>query len=143
MHGVARLAESTNDRPPAPVPGQRARAGVPLELGYLVTPVHPNVEVRHTLLGRAVQVMHDWSTLRGALLQDTLMGSDTELRLLMHTDPQTATSDVWTAAQHPLQLSVPYVLQVVVVDSGRPPTAEPRVARRQMALSQVVRLEVP
>jgi hypothetical protein len=132
LHRVWRLADLVNTPQPPPAPHQRARRGVPLELGFLVTPMHKQIETRHVLLGRVVQTLNDWSTLRGEALQDTLAGSLEELRIYLHTDLIPDLSTLWHALHMPYQLSLPYAVQCVVVDSERPPLVESVVVRREM-----------
>jgi hypothetical protein len=142
MHRVWRTAD-LNIPETGASPQYRLHPGVPLEVGFLATPVHSDAEVRHTLLGRVIQVFNDNATVRGPLLRDSLAGTDAQLRLLMHTDLLPDLSSLWQALDLPYQLCVPYLVQRVVIDSERPPMLTPLVTRRESAADLVVAVTEP
>lgn len=133
LHRVTRMADLVNTPEPPPGPQQRARRGVPVELGYLVTPVHAQTETRHVLLGRAIQALNDASVIRGDALRDTLAGSPEQLRVHMNSDLVPELPSFFDALNMPFLICMPYVVQYVVIDSARPPLHAPVVLRREAA----------
>jgi Pvc16 N-terminal domain len=142
LHRIARIPDLVNTPEPPPGPHQRARRGVPIELGYLVTPVHAQAETRHVLIGRAIQALNDASRIRGDALQDTLAGSLEELRVHMNSDMVPELPTFFDALNMPFLICMPYVVQYVVIDSELSPIHAPVVVRREAsaaALGQVAR----
>ena len=138
LHRVDRMPDLINADRPRPAPDQRARRGIALELGYLVTPMHNDPEARQALLGRVIQVFNDWPALRGATLQDTLLGADDVLRVTLDSAQPPDPMGLWQALHMPYQLCLGYLVQHVTIDSERPPTQVPPVRRRESTYAQVV-----
>jgi hypothetical protein len=138
LHRVWRMSDLVNTPEPAPGPRQRARRGVPLELGYLVIPVNPDADARQLLLGRAIQVFNDGATLRADALLGVLAGTAEELRMHLHSDLIPELPTLWQALHMPYQLCMPYIVQCVVVDSDRPPLHAPVVVRREATTGRLV-----
>lgn len=141
LHRVWRVSEASGHAEPPPAPQQRSRRGVPLELGYLVTPMHPQAEVRQALLGRVIQVFNDWTTIRGDALRDSLAGSAEQLRVIPHSDLLAEVPALWHSLGLPHQLSLPYLVQRVTLDSERPLFAPvPVLVRREISPGEAVRI---
>src|SRR5262249_1340599 len=102
---VRRDADIFNVPPPSPGPDQ-VRRPLPLELGYLVTPVVTDPEKKHVLLGRIVETFNDATPVRGSALKDSLAGTDN--RLYVHLDSGELIDPVriWDAMNLPYEISV-------------------------------------
>jgi hypothetical protein len=111
---------------------------LPLELLYLITALHPDPDTELSLTGRALQVVDDYARLRGAELQDTLAGTDTELRLSIDTTSLNDTSQLWYSLKAPFHVSVPVRMQVVTIDSQLPATVGPPVLERRSTTVEMI-----
>ncbi|MGH2435987.1 MAG: Pvc16 family protein [bacterium] len=135
---VRRCGDLYNTEPRRPTPDQLPRRPVPLELGYLVTPMFPDADLRQVVLGRVIETFNDHSTIQGAELLDTLLG--TNERLYVHLDAG-APSDVfqiWQALHLPYQTCLPYLVEHVTIESGRPAVQVAPVLDRETRYTQVV-----
>jgi hypothetical protein len=111
---------------------------LPLELLYLITALQPEPGTQLTLTGRVLQLIDDYARLRGAQLQDTLIGSSTELRLSLDTTSLTNTAELWYSLQTPFHVSVPVRMQVVAIDSVLPSTVGPPVLSRRSVTTELI-----
>jgi hypothetical protein len=109
---------------------------LPLELLYLVTAIHSDAKTQLALTGRALQVINDHPRLRGADLQDTLAGTDTELRLSIDATSLVSSTELWYSLRSPFHLSVPVRLQVASIDSQLPTSSLPPVLTRRGQMLQ-------
>lgn len=129
LYRAMRFAELVNTMEVPADPELMPRRGMPLELSYLITPVHQNEERRQVLAGRVVQALNDTSSIA--------LGA-TELRITLSTIPLEEHVLIWGTLGLPPVLSLPYVVQVVTIDSALPPRKAPRVVRRDATYAQVV-----
>jgi Pvc16 N-terminal domain len=109
---------------------------LPLELLYLITAIHADAKTQLALTGRALQIVNDHPRLRGADLQDTLAGSDAELRLSIDATSLISTTELWYSLRSPFHLSVPVRLQVASIDSLRPASVGSPVVTRRAQITQ-------
>jgi hypothetical protein len=109
---------------------------LPVELLYLITAMHPNAGTQHALTGRALQIVNDRPRLRGADLQDTLAGTDTELRLSIDATGLMSSTELWYSLRSPFHLSVPIRLQVAEIESQLPTAVQPPVVTRRSRIRQ-------
>lgn len=109
---------------------------LPLQLRYLLTPVDEDELNNQLLLGRAIQHFHDapnLATLDGAAIGDSFGGASPELRVRPDLLSMEQLSQVWSAFSTPYRLSVTLLVEVVAVDSARPPRRAPRVGETLVA----------
>lgn len=111
---------------------------LPLELLYLVTAIHPDPSTQLALTGRALQVIDDFPRLSGTDLQDTLAGTDAQLRLSLDPTPLTQSTDLWYSLEAPFHLSVPVRMQVALIDTQLPGTTTSPVLSRRSAMNQLI-----
>lgn len=135
---VRRCGDLYNTEPPRPAPDQLARRPVPLELGYLVTPVVADADLRQVVLGRVIETFNDHSMIHGAELLDTLLGTDE--RLYVHLDAGTPHDlfQIWHAMHMPFQACLQYLVHHVTIESGRPAARVAPVVDRETTYTQVV-----
>lgn len=98
-----------------------------LDLHYLLT-AHPSkgsgdptstTKEQHSVLGRAMQVLHDTPVLRGSDLTGSLAGSQ-EFRVLQDPKPTDEILNIWnTFAEKPYQPSVSYLVTPITIESTR------------------------
>lgn len=128
LYRVERFAELTNDMPLPVAPDLQPRRALPLELSYLLTPVFKDPEKRLLVAGRVLETFNDHATLATG-------GMDLRIAL----DPVTldAHTGVVQSLGVPWTLAVPYVVNVVTVESALPPQRVPRVLTRDAAYAQI------
>jgi hypothetical protein len=129
LYRAMRFAESFNAQPISNDVELVPHRPMPLELSYLITPINADAERRQVLAGRVVQALNDSSSL--------LLGS-TQLRIQLSTIPLEEHVLIWGTLGLPPVLSLPYVVQVVTVDSALPPRKVPRVLRRDAGYTEIV-----
>ena len=76
--------------------------------------------------------------LRGADLQETLAGTDSELRLSIDATSLSESSNLWYSLQAPFSLSVPVRMQVAVIESHHVPYVTSPVLTRTAQTSEIV-----
>lgn len=111
---------------------------LPLDLSYMVTALHPEPKTQLALTGRVLQVVNDHTRLRGADLEDTLAGSDAELRLSIEATTLNESSSLWYSLQSPFRLSVPIRLQVASIESHLPTVSTSPVLTRRAETAEIV-----
>jgi hypothetical protein len=111
---------------------------LPVELLYLITALHPDPSTQLALTGRVLQVVDDHTRLRGADLQDTLAGTDTELRLSIETTSLAESAELWYSLKAPFHLSVPVRMQVVTIERQQPVTVGPPVLSRRSTMVELI-----
>ena len=129
LYRAMRFADLVNASQMATDPELMLRRSMPLELSYLVTPVYRDEERRQVLAGRVVQAFNDASA---------LAVGPTEIRVHLSTIPLEEHVLIWGTLGLPPVLSLPYIVQVVVIDSALPPRKVARVLRRDARYDQVV-----
>ncbi|HEX8309320.1 MAG TPA: DUF4255 domain-containing protein [Allosphingosinicella sp.] len=120
-----------NQRPlPDPVePGRFRLAPLPVELRYLLVPLAED-ETGHQHLGRMLQHFHDHRTfaaLSGEPIGDSFGGGSKELRVSIDPLSVEQMTQLWSAFSSPFRLSVGLLVELVPIDSARPPDTIPRV----------------
>ena len=131
-------ADVINRTPPRPTPDRRVSHSSPLDLCYLITPLHPTSLDEHTMLGRIVQVLHDHSKLSGSHLKDSLAGSSTVLRLSFDITDVADTNNLWWSLQSQHRPAVACRVDGLVIDSHLPSSVGPPVLERTIGAAQVV-----
>ncbi len=105
----------------------RRRPPVALDLHYMLTPYHPeSISVAegtlldHKILGRAMQVFHDYSILKGSILRGDLNGSTDEFWLVQSQLSVNDMSEIWsTFSETFYRLSAFYTVSPVRIDPMR------------------------
>lgn len=110
------------NRPPPRVSADRVpHPGIPVNLHYLVTPIHKDADTQQFILGKVLQVFNDAALLNGSVMRDALTDSTDELRLSLETLTLEELTRVWASLMEPYQLSVSYLAHVVTIDSALEP----------------------
>jgi hypothetical protein len=127
-----------NQAPPSSRPGESAPAPLALDLYYLLTAYAAGEELAfesQQLLGMGMAVLHDVPILgaNSVMLADTGPAEDL-LGERIRITPQPLSVDdiakVWAALQAPYVTSAAFEVSVVLIESGRVPTAAPPVLSR-------------
>ena len=124
LYRLQRDAETLNHPARRSGTAERERRPLPLRLHYLVTPIVDHAtrpqapELEQHVLGRALQVLHDVGSLRGALLRDDLAGQSLEIFVRLEPLTLEETTRVWDALERSYQLCVSYEVSVVPILSG-------------------------
>ncbi len=102
---------------------RRERRSLPLRLHYLITPIaNGNADgngppLEQSILGKALQTLHDHPLLSGVDLQDDLAGSGLEIAVRLEPLGLEEITRVWDALEQSYQLCVSYEASVVMVAS--------------------------
>lgn len=95
--------------------------GTPLtvDLLYLVTPETGDIEKDQILLGKVMQVFHDFAVVRGSVFEgDALKGTTGQLRLQFYSLPLEEIVNLWQSfSKKSFKLSVCYQVTPVRIDS--------------------------
>ena len=124
LYRLQRDGETLNHLPRRVGPGELAPRPLPLRLHYLVTPIVDHAtraqapELEQHILGKALQVLHDVGSLRGALLRDDMAGHALEIFVRLEPLTLEEITQVWDALDLPYQLCVSYEVSVVPIASG-------------------------
>lgn len=133
LYRVVRNEFLLNRQPTRIAADRVVHPGIPINLHYLITPMHETADMQQTVLGKVLQVFNDHMLLRGSDLQEALRDSAEELRLSLETLSLEELTRVWGALFEPYQLSVSYSVQVVTIDSALEPSkATPVETRHSM-----------
>lgn len=103
---------------------------LPLQLRYLFTPVTDDEETNQLLIGRVMQHFHDApsvAVLEGSPLGDSFGGASPSLRIRPDLLSLEQLSQLWNAFSEPYRVAISLLVEVVAIDSGRPPTHTGRV----------------
>jgi hypothetical protein len=125
LYRVRRDDQTLNAPPRRIGPDRIVPPPLPLRLYYLLVPIVNHEtrplapELEQHMLGKALQVFHDRTNLRGSLLLDDLAGSDLEIFVRLETMTLEEITRVWEALDLSYQLSVSYEVSVVPIDSSR------------------------
>lgn len=97
---------------------------LPLRLHYLVTPVVNRTSAgsaltEQTILGKALQLLHDHSRFRGSELRGDYQGTEVELHMRLEPMTLEEITRVWSALDRSYHLSVSYEVSLVNIESMR------------------------
>ncbi len=138
LYRITRNEFLLNQQPSRPTANQVERQCLPINLHYLVTPMLADPGDEQRLLGRILQILHDYPTLRGAELRGGLQGGDEELRVTLETLSLEEQTRIWAALQEPYQASLSYQVQHVCIESGRQPQQVSPVLARAATYTQIL-----
>jgi hypothetical protein len=131
--------EHTLNRPPERISAlQTRRQPIPINLHYLLTPIRKDPLDEQELLGRVLQVFLDHTVLSGGLLKGTLVDSGEELRVFLETLTLEELTRIWGALQEPYQTSLSYLVQLINIDSEKPPLSTALVTSHTQTYSQIL-----
>lgn len=133
-----------NQRPlPDPVSDELfRRPPLPVQLRYLFTPVADSEPTNQLLLGRVVQHFQDFpsfGTFAGEPIGDSHGGASPELRVRPDLLSLEQLAQLWNAFSAPYRVAVCLLVEVVAIDSGRPPVRVHRTEALVTAAGQVRR----
>lgn len=108
-----------------------------LQLHYLLSAHAGLPETEQRLMGRAMQILYDYGSISGSMLQGSLSGKAEELQVAIHPLSIEDLNKLWSLfGSKPYKLSVGYRVQTAEVDSLREETSE-------RVISRTVRYTVP
>lgn len=119
--------------------GQRYRLALPVDLFYLITPWASNPEQQHLLLGWALRTLEDTPEFPPALLDHYRTGlapifKPTETIQITYDSLSiqdlNAVMEIFKAQGQPPQLSIPYIVRMVALESLEERTLAPEVQTR-------------
>jgi hypothetical protein len=122
--------------------GRLRRPPIPLRLRYLLTPMDADESNNHLRLGRVVQHFHDapsFAVADGAPVGDSFGAASPQLRVRPDMLAVEQLAQIWNAFQEPMRLSLSLVVEIVAVDSARPPRSAPRVLESVVAAGRRAR----
>lgn len=117
-------------------PGSLKYPPLSLNLFYLITPLSPNPDNEHLMLGKTMQILYDNSIVKGSILQKVLQDTPSELRIILNPMSVEDLSKIWSAFMRPMRLSVSYEVKAVFIDSERETSGE-RVRHKRLEFSQL------
>jgi Pvc16 N-terminal domain len=131
------------DIPDQVKPGETGQPLLPLNLYYLLTAYSQNDDypepTSHRLLGLAMRVLHDHSTLTPADIKAALPANTDydlehqveQMRISYQALSVEESFNLWTIFQSPYRISAAYEVSVVLIESGLPTKAPLPAIRRQ------------
>lgn len=119
-------------------PGETERRSTPLQLSYLITPMHTNPLTEHTLMGRAIQVVRDHSQLGGSSLRGVLAGEPVTVKLSFEQAGNAEQNTLWWSLQSQHRAAISIVVEGVAIDSHLPRQAGPPALSRHTGYAQIV-----
>jgi hypothetical protein len=131
LYRVTRSDFLTNDPPPRPAPDLISRWPIPVNLCYLVTPIHQDAATLQEMLGVILQTFNDHAQLSPSDLGSPASLAGQTLRLTVEPLALEELTHIWHALHESYQLSLAYQLQYVSIDSAHgPDRGEPVLDRR-------------
>jgi hypothetical protein len=117
LYRIVEDAYSKNRPPIKDGRGLLVKPPLTLDLYYLVTPLLGLPREQQIILGKAMQVLYDRSTLEGTDLAGSLAASGEVVRVILNPVTLEETTRVWQALEMSYRLSVCYVVRVALVNS--------------------------
>lgn len=114
------------------------RRTTPLQLHYLITPLHSNVLAEHTLMGRAIQIARDHAQLSGSSLSGALADTPATLKLSIEMSGSAEQNTLWWSLQSQQRAAFSLIVDGVGIDSHQAPSAGPPALSRHSGYTQVV-----
>jgi hypothetical protein len=131
------LSSTQRNLPPRRLPdGRVMRPSLPLDLHYLLTPWAGDIETQQRMLGWAMRVLEDVTTLPAAMLNYHLAETDTfssDESVELVADPMAMTDlfNLWDKLKHNMQTSMTYLVRNVLIDSQQQLQEYPLVQGRE------------
>ncbi len=111
-------------------PNNFRKPPLPLQLRYLFTPLDDDEGVNQMLLGRVLQHFHDFpsfETVSGQAIGDAFGGASSQLHVKPDLLSLEQLSQLWNAFSAPYRIALGFLVEVVAIDSGKPPERLERV----------------
>lgn len=124
--------------------GRRQRTRLPLDLELLVTIWATDHLTQAKLAGWAARTLDDYPTLPATLMNDVIPGTflpNEDVQLVMNEMTLEVALELWerlTGAQLSFQISLPYVVRAVHIESRRLEVADAPVQVREFDMRQLV-----
>lgn len=128
LYDVTRNEHLSNERQPGTDPTERSGDPLALDLHYLLTahakdgssdPPTTKTKEKHTVLGKAMQVLQDNAVVRTPELAGDLEAGD-ELAVSVESVDREGIVNIWTTfSDDPYEPSMPYVVSPVIIESER------------------------
>ena len=100
--------------------GTRRYPPLSLNLHYLLTTYGSSRETEHQIMGRAMQILHDNSIIRGSLLQGSLASTFEEVVVVINPISLDDMNRLWSMfGSKPYRLSITYRVSTALIDSTR------------------------
>lgn len=119
-------------------PGETERRCTPLQLYYLITPMHAAPLTEHTLMGRAIQVIRDHGLLSGSSLRGALAGTPATVKLSIEMSGAAEQNTLWWSLQSQHRAALSLIAEGVAIDSHQAPAAGPPALTRHSGYAQIV-----
>jgi hypothetical protein len=113
---------------------------LPLDLHVLLTPWATEASLQHDILGWAMRVLEDNAVVSVAALNtpsDTVFEPDETVEIISAALSVEDMLRIWDGIPGDFQLSVPYLVRVVRIDSERPASGGGPVLTRELEMGQV------
>ena len=132
LYRVTRTGGAVNPVSRCDSNGQRFNPSLLLDLHYLITPWAATAETQHSILGKAIRLLEDASTLNSGLLNHTFpaFSDDESVQLIGEPLSLADIGSIWESFKPNVQLSVGYVAQMVAIDSDIEQRESPIVQTR-------------
>ncbi len=121
LYRVAVNGSQRNRPPRTDTQGRRFRPSLPIDLYYLLIPSATSAERQQRLIGWCVRVLEDAAILPPGLLNDAAdpdtFGTTETVELVFDNLGLQDLFNIWDPLKPNMQLSVPYVARVVMLDS--------------------------
>lgn len=119
-------------------PSETERRSTPLQLYYLITPMHTQPLTEHTLMGRAIQIVRDHAILGGSQLSGALADTATTLKLSFEMSGTTEQNTLWWSLQSQHRAALSLIVEGISIDSHQAPSAGPPALSRHSGYAQIV-----
>jgi hypothetical protein len=129
LYRIVEDPHTRNQYPLRTVDGKERKPPLTLDLNYLVTPLVGQPREQQIVLGKAMQVFYDRSTLEGDDLTGSMAASGEKVRIILNPVTLEETTRVWQALEMSYRLSMCYIVRVALVDSRREKTYMPVAAK--------------
>lgn len=119
LYQIEENADGRNRFWPAEGSGILRYPPLTLNLNYVLTPFVNDPVDGHRILGEAMRVFHENTTLQGNLLSEGLANTSEELKLDLRRLTLEELTRIWNALNEPYRLSVCYSVRIVHIDARR------------------------
>jgi hypothetical protein len=118
LYRVTRSDFASTEPPVRPTSDLTARWPIPVNLCYLVTPIHQDPSTRQELLGLVLQTFNDHSILAGGDVGGMSPLGNQVVRVAIETLAFDEMTHIWHALHESYQPSLAYQVQYVSIDSA-------------------------
>jgi hypothetical protein len=137
LYQITSNAHVNNKPPISSEGGEQLYPPLSLNLSYLLTPLDSTARSCYLILGRAMQILASSPIIQANFLDSDRRATPPEVRLTLNRVTMEEMARIWNAFNQPYRLSVCYQVQVVSIDSIRPPEQETPVMERLLDVHQI------